>query len=85
MQNKEQYYRFEGLLPMTKEQIISYMKNGNHLTKRRGKFFLTGGIPVYSEKKGVQTVKRVLQREYSGYEEYFDSLAKEGLITKAFG
>lgn len=81
----EQLYKFEGLLPMTRKQIIAYMKDGNHLTKKNGKYFLTGGIPFYITKKGIQKVIKLTQECYSGYEEYFDVLLKNGTIEKAFG
>lgn len=84
MQHSEQLYSYDGLKPLTRKQIIDYMKDGNHLTKREGKYFLTGGIPVYKEVKGVKKLVKVLQRGYSGYDEYFNSLVKDGLITKAF-
>lgn len=84
MNNAEQLYRYDGLMPLTRKQIIDYMKDGNHLTKRDSKYFLTGGIPVYKEVKGVKKVTKVLQRGYSGYDEYFEELVKDGIITKAF-
>ena len=84
MQLNEQLYRFEGLKPLTRKQIIDYMKDGSHLTKRRGGYFLTGGVPLYKDVKGVRKVTKVLQKGYSGYDEYFDALLKDGAIVKAF-
>ena len=84
MQNREQLYKYEGFLPLTRKQIIDYMKDGNQLTKRNGKFYLTGGIPVIKEVKGIQKVFKIIQKSYSGYDEYFDSLLREGIITKVF-
>ena len=67
MQNREQLYKYEGFLPLTRKQIIDYMKDGNQLTKRNGKFYLTGGIPVSKEVKGIQKVVKIIQK--SSYSE----------------
>lgn len=73
-------YKVYGLMPMTKHQIIEYMKSGNELTKTKGGYLLTGGTPFY-DKKGELKYKKEF---YRNYEHYFKKLLNEGIITEAY-
>lgn len=73
-------YRIYGLLPMTKHQMIEYLKSGNELTKVKGGYLLTGGIP-YINKEGKLKYKNDF---YRNYDQYFKKMLNEGIITEAY-
>ena len=78
----EKKYVAFGLLPMTKIQLIDYMKSGNFLTKRADKqgYELTGGVP-YVGTDGKEHFRAVV---YNSYEHLFSIMLRQVEIREAY-
>ena len=73
-------YKIYGLLPMTRDQLIAYLKNSRELTKVKGGYTLTGGVP-YINKNGEMKYRYPI---YKNYDHYFKKMIEEGVITEAY-
>lgn len=78
----EKKYVAFGLLPMTKWQLIEYMKSGRFLTKRVDKqgYELTGGAP-YIGGDGKEHFRKLI---FNSYDHLFSIMLRQGEIREAY-